>query len=206
MDFTDYLISTGCVKFGKFELKSGRISPYFVNFGLLDDGEKLDTAAVYFADYIKANCKCDLVFGPAYKGIPLAVATSIAYSGKYSPIGWAFDRKEAKTHGDAGIIVGSQISGKRVILVDDVFTTGGTKENAVALLKAQGAKSIEILVGVDREEKGENANAVEEFENKTNVKVHSLAKISGIYSEMKKEGKIPKETEKLYEEYRKVYG
>jgi len=206
MDFSEYLISTGCVKFGRFELKSGRLSPYFINFGILGDGEKLDAVGVYFADYIKGKCKCDLIFGPAYKGIPIAIATSIAYSGKYSPIEWAFDRKEAKSHGDVGIIVGSQIPGKRVIIVDDVFTTGGTKVNAVELLRVQGAKSIEILVGVDREEKGEKENAVEEFENNTGVKVHSLAKISELYSKMKKNGMIPKETEKLYEEYRKLYG
>jgi len=206
MDFIDFLISTGCVKFGEFRLKSGRISPYFVNFGLLDDGEKLDALGVYFADYIKKNCACDLIFGPAYKGIPLAIAASVAYSGKYSPVAWAFDRKEAKTHGDAGIIVGSAIKGKRVIIVDDVFTTGGTKENAVALLKAQGARSVEVLVGVDREEKGGKGNAVEELEAKTGVKVRSLAKISEIYLKMKKDGKIPKETENLYDEYRKLYG
>jgi orotate phosphoribosyltransferase len=213
-EFIEFLVRTGALKFGEFTLKSGRKSPYFVNTGVISSGADLNMLAGFFAAKIKeVDPTVKTIFGPAYKGIPLAVATSISLSEKYRiQTNWLFNRKEIKTHGDAGAFVGKlPEKEKEVILVDDVFTTGGTKYEAVNLLSAMGIKISYMVVGVDRQEKGKEGNAVDEFVEETGVPVHVIANISDAFEYLhgrKIGGKVAVD-DKLYaafKKYRDEYG
>lgn len=213
-EFIEFLVRTGALKFGEFTLKSGRKSPYFVNTGVISSGADLGTLAGFFAAKInEVDPTVKTIFGPAYKGIPLAVATSISLSEKYKiQTNWLFNRKEMKTHGDAGAFVGKlPEKEKEVILVDDVFTTGGTKYEAVNLLNAMGIKISYMVVGVDRQEKGKEGNAVEEFTSETGVPVHVIANISEAFEYLhgRKIGGKAAVDDKLYaafKKYRDEYG
>ena len=208
-EFIEFLVKEGALKFGEFTLKSGRKSPYFVNTGVICTGEGLDKLGKFFASAIMEHGPAPIIYGPAYKGIPLAVAASISLSRDHkTPTSWLFNRKEAKTHGDKGAFVGKlPQEGEEVILIDDVFTTGGTKYESVGLLESMGAKVKCLVIGVDREENGESGNAVEEFTEKTKIPVYSIAKISECFEYLKgKEigGKVYV-TDGVYEAFRK-YG
>jgi orotate phosphoribosyltransferase len=215
-DFIELLARENALLFGDFTTKSGRKTPYFVNTGKICSGESLDKLASFFAQKIKDIGEPSIIYGPAYKGIPLAVATSISLYREHGvKTGWLFNRKEAKTHGDAGSFVGKlPEKGESVILVDDVFTAGGTKYESVELLKSMGAKVTSLVIGVDRQERGEiekSKNAIEEFTSKTGIPVHPIAKTSEIFSHLRgKEigGKIhiTEELYSLYEKYRDEYG
>lgn len=211
--FIEFLVKEGALKFGDFTLKSGRKSPYFVNTGVICTGEGLDKLGKFFASAIMEHGSAPIIYGPAYKGIPLAAAASISLSRDHgTPNSWLFNRKEAKTHGDKGAFVGKlPQEGEEVIIIDDVFTTGGTKYESVKLLEAMGAKVKYLLIGVDREEKGESRNAVEEFTEKTKIPVYSIAKISECFEYLKgKEvaGKVHviDELYESFQKYRDEYG
>ena len=212
-EFIEFLVKENALRFGEFTLKSGRKSPFFVNTGVICSGAGLAKLADFFAKKIIETGTAPIIYGPAYKGIPLAVAASISLSKEHNfPNSWLFNRKEAKTHGDKGALVGDLPKpGEEVILVDDVFTTGGTKYESVALLEALGAKVKSLVIGVDREEKGEEKNAVEEFVEKTKIPVHSIAKISDCFEYLRGkeiDGKVHV-TEEIYEafqKYRDEYG
>jgi len=212
-EFIEFLVKENALKFGDFTLKSGRKSPYFVNTGVICSGEGLDKLGQFFADTIMKEGTAPIIYGPAYKGIPLATAASVSLFRDHStPNSWLFNRKEIKTHGDTGAFVGKlPEKGEEVIVIDDVFTTGGTKYEAVELLESMGAKVKYLVIGVDREEKGESKPAVEEFIEKTKVPVYSIAKISDAFEYLKgKEinGKVHV-TEELYaafQKYRDDYG
>ncbi|MBD3398282.1 orotate phosphoribosyltransferase [Candidatus Micrarchaeota archaeon] len=212
-EFIEFLVKEGALKFGDFTLKSGRKSPYFVNTGVVCSGSGLYRLAGFFARKILETGTAPIVYGPAYKGIPLAVAASISLADEHGfPNSWLFNRKEVKAHGDKGAFVGRlPQEGEEVILIDDVFTTGGTKYESVELLQAMGAKVKSLIIGVDREEKGESKNAVEEFREKTRIPVHSIAKISDCFEYLKGKGIDGKVhvTDELYaafREYRDEYG
>ena len=212
-EFIEFLVRTGALKFGDFTLKSGRKSPYFVNTGVISSGEDLNTLAGFFAEKIKEVGPVKTIFGPAYKGIPLAVATSISLATKYKiQTNWLFNRKEIKTHGDAGAFVGKlPEKEKEVILIDDVFTTGGTKYESVNLLSAMGLTIKYMVVGVDRQEKGKEGNAVEEFTSETGIPVHVIVNISEAFEYLRgrKIGGKAAVDEKLYsafKKYRDEYG
>ncbi len=212
-EFIEFLVRTGALKFGDFMLKSGRKSPYFVNTGVISSGEDLNTLAGFFAEKINEVGPVKTIFGPAYKGIPLAVATSISLSEKYKiQTNWLFNRKEMKTHGDAGAFVGKlPEKEKEVLLVDDVFTTGGTKYEAVNLLSALGIKIKYMVVGVDRQEKGKEGNAVEEFTSETGVPVYVIANISEAFEYLRGRkigGKVAvdEKTYAAFKKYRDEYG
>ncbi len=182
-----FLVKTGALKFGDFTLKSGRKSPYFVNTGIICEGKEFLELCEFIASKIEGMGGCDVVYGPAYKGIPLAVGVAIALSKKGKKVYWLFNRKEEKAHGDRGVFVGHLPSaGESVVLVDDVFTTGGTKYENVDLLKGIGVKLKAVVVAVDREEKGEGAgSAVKEFAERTGVPVKSVATTSEIFEELR---------------------
>lgn len=155
--FVDLLVEYEVIRFGDFTLKSGRKSPYFINAGQLRTGDAIARLGkAYAARITQANLGCDLVFGPAYKGVPLAVATAIAMAADVRDVGFCFDRKEAKDHGDKGTFVGSQPKdGDRVVLVDDVITSGRSIREAVALLRNTGDVTVSgVVVAVDRQERG----------------------------------------------------
>ena len=175
-NFLNFVIENEILRFGEFTLKSGRISPYFFNAGLFNNGEKLFFLARCYADaIIDAKIEYDILFGPAYKGIPLATATSMALANKHNvnkP--YCFNRKEAKAHGEGGSIVGAQLSGD-VLIVDDVITAGTAVREAAEIIRSNGAHLNGIAVAMDRQEKGTgNLSAIQEIEQIYQIKVVSI--------------------------------
>jgi len=174
--FIDLALARNALRFGQFTLKSGRESPYFFNAGLFSDGE---AAAIlgrcYAAALIRSGIKFDMLFGPAYKGIPLVTATAIALSdihGRNVP--YAFNRKEAKEHGEGGNIVGAALTG-RVVIVDDVIAAGTAKREAIDLIRDAGANPIAILLALDRQERGLGAqSAAQELEAEHGIQCVSI--------------------------------
>jgi len=189
-EFIEFLVRNNAVKFGEFTLKSGRESPYFINTGVISNGFETYELGRYYAQKIKEilGDKLDGVYGPAYKGIPLAVSTSIALSKEFGVNkGWLFDRKERKIHGDKGMFVGSKFdSGSKIVIVDDVLTTGRTKIEAIDKIeKGIGADVIGIFIAVDRMEKGIKESAIDEFYDETGVRVYPLTTIKDIFDYLK---------------------
>src|SRR5262245_35074189 len=166
--FIELLAENDVIRFGEFTLKSGRKSPYFINAGQLRTGRAIAGVGRAYAERIReAGLSPDVVFGPSYKGVPLAVATAIALSEGGCDVGFSFDRKEAKEHGEGGIFVGTQPSeGQGVVLVDDVITSGTSIEQAVALLRnAANVKILGVVVAVDRQERGRERSTLSELES-----------------------------------------
>lgn len=207
--FIEFLARSGAVKFGEFTLKSGRESPYFISTGVLADGALTYELGRYYAQKIKETFgdDFDAVYGPAYKGIPLAVATCIALQREHGlNKRWVFDRKEKKLHGDRGAFVGAELDeGARVVLVDDVMTTGGTKVEAIGKIrKSLSAEVLGIVIAVDRMERGRKDSAIAEFQEQTGIPVHAIENIKDIFDHLKDnpvDGKTYV-TEKTYERYR----
>jgi orotate phosphoribosyltransferase len=162
--FIELALARRALRFGRFTLKSGRESPYFFNAGLFNDGESIAVLGqCYAAALQRAGLPCDMLFGPAYKGIPLVTATAIALATQHGRnLPWAFNRKEAKTHGEGGQIVGTPLAG-RVVIVDDVITAGTAIRESVDLLRAAGATPAGVLRALDRQERGQGPlSAVQE--------------------------------------------
>jgi|TARA_B110000240_G_scaffold50057_1_gene57216 orotate phosphoribosyltransferase len=181
-NFLNFVIENEILRFGEFTLKSGRVSPYFFNAGLFNTGEKLFFLARCYADaIIDAKVEYDILFGPAYKGIPLATATSMALANNHNvnkP--YCFNRKEAKAHGEGGSIVGAQLSGD-VLIVDDVITAGTAVREAAEIIRSNGAHLNGIAVAMDRQEKGTgNLSAIQEIEQIYQIKVVSIISLQDI--------------------------
>jgi orotate phosphoribosyltransferase len=181
-EFVAYALSAGVLRFGEFKTKAGRLSPYFFNAGGFDDGAKLGRVASFYARRLLASgLAFDMLFGPAYKGITLAsaVAVELARLGRNVP--FAYNRKEAKDHGEGGLMVGAPLRG-RVVIVDDVITDGAAKRESVELLRAHGAEPAAVLIALDRMEKSggkdgalSERSAVEEFTRDYGVPVLTVA-------------------------------
>ncbi len=181
-DFIEYALSCGVLKFGQFQLKSGRMSPYFFNTGLFNTGAKLDRLGYFYAQtLLNSNLKVDMLYGPAYKGIPLVAATAMAYSRlTNSDIPFAFNRKEAKDHGEGGALVGSPLQG-RVVIVDDVITAGTSVRESVDIIQAEKATPNGVLLALDRQEKGVNTlSATQEVQQKFAVEVKAIVNLADI--------------------------
>jgi orotate phosphoribosyltransferase len=182
----DFLIQSKVLKFGEFTLKSGRKAPYFINAGGFDDGEKITRLSSFYAQKIVdlGLDKVDAIFGPAYKGIPLCVSTAMSLQQNFKKnIGFCFNRKEAKTHGDGGEYVGKPlVRGMKIVLVEDVVTAGSTLNEVVPVLREKvGVEIAGVIILVDRAEKGtRTCSAVEEAETKHGIKIHSLVSIHDI--------------------------
>jgi orotate phosphoribosyltransferase len=163
--FLDLALARQALRFGEFTLKSGRVSPYFFNAGLFSDGESMATlGACYAGALLQSGLQFDLLFGPAYKGIPLVTATAIALAEHHRRnVPWAFNRKEAKDHGESGLVVGSPLAG-RVAIVDDVITAGTAIRESIELILQAGAQPVAIALALDREERGQaERSAVQEL-------------------------------------------
>ncbi len=163
--FIELALARQALRFGEFTLKSGRVSPYFFNAGLFNDGASIATlGACYAAALVQADVGFDMLFGPAYKGIPLAAATAIALATRQSRnVPWAYNRKEAKHHGEAGQIVGAPLKG-RVVIVDDVITAGTAIRESVDLIRQAGAEPVAVALALDRQERGlSERSAVQEM-------------------------------------------
>jgi orotate phosphoribosyltransferase len=182
-DFVKFAVEAGVLRFGEFRTKAGRLSPYFFNSALFDDGAKLARLAEFYARRLLASgCAFDMLFGPAYKGITLAAATAVALAGLGRNVPFAFNRKEAKAHGEGGTLVGAPVRG-RVVIVDDVITDGASKRESVALLRAAGGAPAAVLIALDRMERGgadehlSEHSAVEDFEREYGLPVISIATV-----------------------------
>lgn len=181
-DFLDFAIGQGVLRFGEFTLKSGRVSPYFFNAGLFQTGSALSRLGKFYAQAIvDSGVAFDMLFGPAYKGIPLAAATAIAlyeHQGKDYP--YAFNRKEAKDHGEGGTIVGAPLQG-RVLVIDDVMTAGTAIREAADIVAAQGATLAGVAISLDRQERGKGAqSAVQEVEALYGIQVISIVGLNEV--------------------------
>ena len=209
--FIKFMVESGVLTFGEFTLKSGRKAPYFVNTGNYNTGSQLARLGEYYAQCIKENnVQADTLFGPAYKGIPLAAACSIALSNKYGiDVNYAFDRKEAKDHGEGGVIVGKKFQDReKIAIIEDVITAGTAIRAVLPLLKSQADVDITaLIISVDRMEKGKGElSAVQEVKNDFGIDVYSIVTIEDIIYAIKN-GVIPgmEYLDKMLE-YRKNYG
>ena len=152
-DFVRFAVDSGVIRFGSFVTKAGRQTPYFFNAGLFSDGERLGRLAGFYADALLASgVEFDMLFGPAYKGIALAAALAVELARRGRNVGFAYNRKEAKDHGEGGHLVGAPVSG-RVVIVDDVISAGTAVGESVRLLRAAGATPAAVLIALDRQEK-----------------------------------------------------
>ncbi|BCG65856.1 MAG: orotate phosphoribosyltransferase [Methyloprofundus sp.] len=180
--FIQYSLDCGVLKFGSFSLKSGRTSPYFFNTGLFDSGAKLAKLGQFYAQaLIHSKIDVDILYGPAYKGIPLVSAASIAYAQmQKSDIPFAFNRKEAKDHGEGGHLVGAPLQGN-VLILDDVITAGTSVRESVVIIEAAGATPAGVLIALDRQEKGENdISAIQEVSHRFDMPVVSIISLQNI--------------------------
>ena len=181
-EFLDFALEIGVLRFGSFILKSGRQSPYFFNSGLFNTGTSLARLGRYYAQAIEASgIEYDMLFGPSYKGIPLATATSIALADHHNKdIPYAFNRKEAKDHGEGGIIVGSELSG-RVLVIDDVISAGTSVRESVSIIKTHQAQLAGVIISLDRQERGQNdTSAIQEVEATYGIQVASIVKLADL--------------------------
>ena len=182
-EFLDFAIQTGVLRFGRFTLKSGRNSPYFFNTGLFNSGQGLAQLGRYYARaIIQSGIEFDMIFGPAYKGIPLATATVIALADYHGlDIPYAFDRKEAKDHGEGGNIVGAPLQG-RVLIIDDVITAGISAAYSIDLIRENNAEAAGFIIALDRQEKTpeSSTSALQLLEQKQNLPVFSIATLDDL--------------------------
>lgn len=182
LTFLDLALKRDALRFGSFTLKSGRESPYFFNAGLFSDGE---AAAVlgrcYAAAIVHSGIGFDMLFGPAYKGIPLATATAVALASAHGrSVPYAFNRKEAKDHGEGGRVVGSALAG-RVLIIDDVITAGTAVRDSLAVIRAAGATPVGVALALDRQERGQGAlTAVQEVEKDYGLKCVSIVTLADL--------------------------
>ncbi|WP_066256219.1 orotate phosphoribosyltransferase [Hydrogenophaga flava] len=190
-DFVQFCVDSGVLRFGEFKTKAGRLSPYFFNAGLFDDGAKLGRLAQFYAQaLIASGIEFDMIFGPAYKGIPLgaAVAIELARLGRNVP--FAYNRKETKDHGEGGTLVGAPLKG-RVLIVDDVMSAGTAARESIALIQAAGATAHAVAIALDRQEKAtEKAadgtvrdvdhSAVQYVQNALRLKVCAIARLEDL--------------------------
>ncbi|MAP89421.1 MAG: orotate phosphoribosyltransferase [Thiotrichales bacterium] len=205
-DFVDFTLETGVLKFGEFTLKSGRISPYFFNAGLFNTGSHLSQLGNFYAQAIEAsNLQFDVLFGPAYKGIPLAAATAIALNDNFNRnVPYSFNRKEAKDHGEGGSIVGHPLEGD-ILIIDDVITAGTAIREAQDIINANDANTKGVIVALDRQEKGKGElSAIQEVEQIFGIRVLSIINLSHIIDYLK--ASKNEDVVSRIESYRSQYG
>lgn len=204
--FLDFALEQGVLRFGEFTLKSGRISPYFFNTGLFNTGGSLGRLGQFYARALLAEGPAfDMLYGPAYKGIPLATAVGIALAAEGRDLPWAFNRKEAKDHGEGGLLVGAPLQG-RVLVVDDVISAGTSVRESVAIIEAAGATLAGVAIALDRQERGSGTrSAVQQVTTELGVPVVAIANLDDLVHWLEIKG--DRETElSAIRRYRDRYG
>lgn len=206
-EFIRFAIDQGVLEFGQFELKSGRISPYFFNAGKFNSGAALRKLGVFYANaLVNSGTNFDMLFGPAYKGIPLVAAAASAMDAEYQiDLPYAFNRKEVKDHGEGGELVGAELAGN-VVIVDDVITAGTAIREVMEIMARTPAKPVGVVVAIDREEKGAGEySAIQEVSAEFSIQVVSVVKLSHIVSYLEASGG-EKETLDQMKRYQETYG
>lgn len=204
--FIDLCLELGVLRFGEFKLKSGRISPYFFNAGLFNSGRALAELGRFYARAIQeAQLEFDVLFGPAYKGIPLVSTTAVALADQHQRnVPWCFNRKEAKDHGEGGNIVGAPLRG-RTLIIDDVITAGTAIREAVDIIRAAGGQPMGVVLALDRQERGQTEkSAVQEVEQGLGLPVTSILKLPDLIAHMQSAG--DQQQVDALERYRNEYG
>jgi orotate phosphoribosyltransferase len=207
-EFIAFAIKKEVLRFGEFKTKAGRLSPYFFNAGLFNDGESLMKLGEFYAAAIKnSGIEFDMLFGPAYKGITLAASIAIAFAKEGRNIPYAYNRKEAKDHGEGGTIVGSTLKG-RVLIIDDVISAGTSVRESVELIKVNGASACGVAIAIDRQEKGlGELSAVQEVIKNNKIPVCTIANLNDLLHFLENQNNM--EQNLLFDrvdEYRKKYG
>ncbi|MFT5064218.1 MAG: orotate phosphoribosyltransferase [Candidatus Azotimanducaceae bacterium] len=209
--FLDLAINRGVLRFGKFELKSGRVSPYFFNAGLFHQASDLSILGRCYAQAISENfsdssTQVDMLFGPAYKGIPLVAATAVAlYEQHQLDLPWCFNRKEAKAHGEGGTLVGAPLNGN-VVIVDDVISAGTAIRESITLIRGNKAIPSGVVVALDRQERGiGELSAIQELQQRESLKVASIIRLDDLVQYLKEQSNRGNDIASV-EKYRAEYG
>jgi len=206
-DFIRFAIDRGVLRFGEFTLKSGRTSPYFFNAGLFNSGSALaQLGKFYAAAVVESGISFDVLFGPAYKGIPLAAATAVALADHHNlDLPWCFNRKEAKAHGEGGSLVGAPLTGN-VLIIDDVITAGTAIREVMHIIQAQGANAAGVLIALNRQERGNGElSAIQEVERDFGIPVVSIVSLNQVLEFLADDPQL-KQHLPAVEAYRAQYG
>ena len=206
-EFIKFAIERDVLRFGEFTLKSGRLSPYYFNFGLFNTGSALARLGQYFAQaLVQSGIKCDVILGPAYKGIPLATSMAVALSESHGiDMPYAFNRKEAKAHGEGGSLVGAALKG-RVVIVDDVITAGTAIREVMTIIAAHNATPVATLIAIDRMEKGQGElSAIQEVERDFVIQVVSIISFDHVLEYLQETGYEQPQIDAMMQ-YRKDFG
>lgn len=206
-DFIRFAIERGVLRFGEFTLKSGRTSPYFFNAGLFNTGSALaQLGQCYASAIVESNLSFDVLFGPAYKGIPLASATAVALADKHGrDVPWCFNRKEAKDHGEGGSLVGAPLQGS-VLIIDDVITAGTAIREVMAIIQAEKAQAAAVLIALNRQERGKGElSAIQEVERDYGIPVVSIVSLDQVLQYLAEDSQL-KQHLPAVEAYRAQYG
>jgi len=206
-EFIEFAIEKQVLRFGEFTLKSGRISPYFFNSGLFNDGKSLSELGKYYASaVIHAGIEFDMIYGPAYKGIPLASTMAIAFQEHHQKsYPFCFNRKEIKDHGEGGITFGAEIKG-RVLIIDDVISAGTSIRESIDIINANGGQTVAAVVAVDRQERGKGTlSAIQEVEQLHHISVTNIISLDKIINYLTEHGNMTKHIEAI-NNYKLQYG
>ncbi len=204
--FIGFALDCNVLRFGQFTTKAGRLSPYFFNAGLFNDGASLGQLAEYYADAVQAGTlPFDMLFGPAYKGIPLVATIAVALARRGRNLPFAFNRKEAKDHGEGGSLVGAPLQG-RVLIVDDVISAGTSVRESVELIRAAGATPAGVLIALDRMERGQGElSAVQEVERDYGIPVIAVATLADLLAFLENKPEFSQHQQAV-SLYRNTYG
>ncbi len=205
-EFIAFAIKKEVLRFGEFTTKAGRVSPYFFNAGLFNDGESLMKLGEFYAHAIQnSGIEFDMLFGPAYKGITLAASIAIAFAKNGHNYPYAYNRKEAKDHGEGGVIVGSPLKG-RVLIIDDVISAGTSVRESVELIRNHGAQACGVAIAIDRQEKGQGElSAVQEVIQTNHIPVCAIANLDDLLNFLKSHHDMVQNLHEV-EAYRQQYG
>lgn len=205
-DFIRFAVQQNVLCFGEFQTKAGRLSPYFFNAGLFNDGASLRNLSQFYAQAIlAAEVPFDMLFGPAYKGIPLVAGTAIALAEQGSNVPYCYNRKEAKDHGEGGTTVGAKLQG-RMLIIDDVISAGTSVRESIALIRAAGAQPCGVVIALDRMERGQSElSAAQEVQRNYDIPVISIATLDDLLGYLRAEGGREKNLAAV-QSYRDRYG